>query len=554
MEDMLANLWGKFSLMEEESLGILVDEEELDPLLAKGKVCAVGKIIADHVIPKDSYKGPLSRVWRQEGSVSFKSLGENLFIVEFEIVWDKDRVLEGRPWLFDGLLVSVVDFDGTTPPSKMNFDKAAFWIRMFNLPLACMGKEIGYKIGSSVGLVEEVDVSDGEAGWGEFLQVRVMVDVTKPLARGRMLHVKGQSLWIDFKYERLPRFCFHCGVIRHGNGGCVGVLSRNTPGGDEHLPYGQWLRVSYPTWKGGIVDQKRKKRKESDKKSEQSDGISAEPGRDFRNEQREDRAGDGGCSRSPGAPVVGGVGSDPQESNLDKQVDGGDHSTVVGIGAIGGLCSVGKGAVIEGATDLTGAVLTINSIDDAGGLPEKRDACPKTDKGSDGSMDQRPQTREKERLKSRRLDSVRNITPVSISSSDNSPCFSNSALNNMYVHGEKVGFAHSKFLGQWNSEKGCMVWTELVGKESGFSEESSFSKKADSNLLNDGESPVQKKVGKKKWKKRARDQLVLEDERDLGDGDPFSSNYFLGESQNASPTKRAKFDLAVAAVQPRHSQ
>jgi len=114
--------------MEEESLGVSVDAEELDPLMVKGKVCAVGKILADRVIPKDSYKGPLSRVWRQEGNISFSSLGENLFIVEFDNEWDKARVLEGRPWLFDGYLVSIVDFDGTTPPSKMNFDRAAFWI------------------------------------------------------------------------------------------------------------------------------------------------------------------------------------------------------------------------------------------------------------------------------------------------------------------------------------------------------------------------------------------------------------------------------------------
>jgi hypothetical protein len=223
MDDTLANLWGKFSLVEEESLGVSVEVEELDPLIVKGKVCVIGKILADRVIPKDSFKGPLSRVWRQEGNISFKSLGENLFIVEFETEWDKEKVLEGRPRLFDGFLVSVVDFDGTTPPSKLNFDKAAFWIRMYNLPLACMGKKIGHKIGSLIGTVEEVDVFDGEAGWGEYLRVRVMMDVTKPLARGRMLHLKGQSVWIEFKYERLPRFCFHCGVIRHGSGGCFSV-------------------------------------------------------------------------------------------------------------------------------------------------------------------------------------------------------------------------------------------------------------------------------------------------------------------------------------------
>ncbi len=578
MDDMLANLWGKFSLREEESLGISVDEEELDPLLAKGKVCAVGKILADRIIPKDSYKGPLSHMWRQEGNISFKSLGENLFIVEFETEWDKDMVLEGRPWLFDGLLVSVVDFDGTTPPSKMIFDKAAFWIRMFNLPLACMGKEIGHKIGSSVGYVEEVDVTEGEAGWGEFLRVRVMVDVTKPLAKGRMLHVKGQSLWIDFKYERLPRFCFHCGVIRHGNGGCGSIQNRATPGGEGDLQYGTWLRVSYPTRKGGNVDQNKKNRKGSDNKSDQSDGNSSDHGKDMRIEKSDGRVEEGGCSRSLDVPVAGGVDSDPKESILVEQVSGDDHATLEGLRAIGGERISSKGVELEGSTEMTDAALTCQLLEDAGGLLEKRDACPKMDKGIDASVDMRFETHEKGRLTSRRLDCEKNVKPVSLSSFGNISDDSNFALKDNPKQVEKMGIAHSKFLGQWNSEKGYMEWTELVDNVSGLLGDSCFSKISGSTVLKDGESQrrarddqgshstvqheevnrgkfsSQKTVGKKKWKKRARDQLTLEDERELDEGDPFSSNFLLGETQNASPTKRAKLDSAVAAGQPRHSQ
>lgn len=72
--------------------------------------------------------------------------------------------MEGRPWLFDGNLVSLADFDGSTPLSQMEFERESFWIRMYNLPLACMGKDIGQKIGASMGTVEEVDISDDKVG------------------------------------------------------------------------------------------------------------------------------------------------------------------------------------------------------------------------------------------------------------------------------------------------------------------------------------------------------------------------------------------------------
>jgi hypothetical protein len=57
-------------------------------------------------------------------------------------VWDKSRVLEGRPWLFEGNLFLVDDFNGLTPPTHIEFDKVAFWMRMYNLTLACMGETL----------------------------------------------------------------------------------------------------------------------------------------------------------------------------------------------------------------------------------------------------------------------------------------------------------------------------------------------------------------------------------------------------------------------------
>jgi hypothetical protein len=143
--------------------------------------------------------------------------------------------MEGRPWLFDGNLVSLAEFDGITPPSKMNFDKESFWMRRYNLPLACMSKEVGHKIGSSVGEVEEIDMLEDEAGWGEFLRVKVLMDLSKPIPIGRKLHLPNQSTWVAFKYERLPKFCYKCGVMRHGKAGCLRLGHRQYGKNEEPL-------------------------------------------------------------------------------------------------------------------------------------------------------------------------------------------------------------------------------------------------------------------------------------------------------------------------------
>lgn len=76
----------------------------------------------------------------------------------------------------------------------MSFDTETFWIRMFSLPLSCMGRDMGYKLGSTVGEVEEVDTNEDGIGWGQFLRVRIKINIMKPLARGWMLKLKDQLI------------------------------------------------------------------------------------------------------------------------------------------------------------------------------------------------------------------------------------------------------------------------------------------------------------------------------------------------------------------------
>jgi hypothetical protein len=206
----------------------------------------VGKLIADRLVSKETIRTKLIRGWRPQGNLSFKVLGENLFLLEFEYECDRIRVLEGRPWIFErSVLFAVENFDGTTPPSEMVFDRVAFWVRIYGLPLACMGQEIGRQIGAAIGEVEMVDTDEEGAAWGEFLRARIKVDLTKPLLRGRRLKVQGKSIWARFQYEQLPRFCFVCGVIKHGKGGCLKRMTSKMKIGEPE--YGPWLRAPSPT-------------------------------------------------------------------------------------------------------------------------------------------------------------------------------------------------------------------------------------------------------------------------------------------------------------------
>jgi hypothetical protein len=65
-----------------------------------------------------------------------------------------------------------------------------------------------------------------------------------------MLHLHDSSTWVAFKYEKLPKFCFSCGLIKHVRMGCERFGNRTkTRDPDEHQ-YGPWLRVQFPPRRG----------------------------------------------------------------------------------------------------------------------------------------------------------------------------------------------------------------------------------------------------------------------------------------------------------------
>ena len=89
----------------------------------------------------------------------------------------------------------------------------------------------------------EVDVVDSGVQWGKYLWVRVKVDITKKLVRGKKVTIEGgESQWIQFRYERIPNFCCRCGLLSHALRECSEMTETNGLNEEELMQYGPWLR------------------------------------------------------------------------------------------------------------------------------------------------------------------------------------------------------------------------------------------------------------------------------------------------------------------------
>ena len=53
-----------------------------------------------------------------------------------------------------------------------------------------------------------------------------------------------RKTWVSFKYERLPMFCHHCGLLGHDLKHCASYFAATKYKKEVPCQYGEWLKES----------------------------------------------------------------------------------------------------------------------------------------------------------------------------------------------------------------------------------------------------------------------------------------------------------------------
>ncbi|MBA0609098.1 hypothetical protein Godav_021218 [Gossypium davidsonii] len=139
------------------------------------------------------------------------------------------------------------------------FNIMPLWIRIYNIPMEQMDRQVAIDVGKAIGEVVAIDWRDRDQGWTDHIRIRVRIDVLKPLRR--VVHLvgsKGSKTICTIKYERLPAFCYICGLIGHTTQKC-NRKEEHLVTGNISFQYGSWLRVQLGgttqtrgNWRNGI--------------------------------------------------------------------------------------------------------------------------------------------------------------------------------------------------------------------------------------------------------------------------------------------------------------
>jgi hypothetical protein len=207
----------------------------------------VGKIWTEIPYNTRAFKQTMLQAWRARNPIEIQDLNKNLFLFKFTSKREADLVCKNGPWSFDKNILVLNRISGNEQPSELVMNRSSFWIRVYDLPLKLRSEAMAKKLGNILGDFEEMDMEEINR-MRKFLRIKASLDLTKPLKRGSKLHFQGKDIWVDYKYERLPNFCFVCGRIGHQMRDCEDLEDHDqedfSEAEEKDQNYGPWLRAS----------------------------------------------------------------------------------------------------------------------------------------------------------------------------------------------------------------------------------------------------------------------------------------------------------------------
>ncbi|KAM7510937.1 hypothetical protein LguiB_009812 [Lonicera macranthoides] len=230
--------------LEDEEVGGLVFSSST-PVVANKPTqtwSLLGRILTDKSINFPVMQQLFASVWRPVKGVRIKDLGPNLFLFQFYNEKERDRIFNKGPWSFEQNLLIIEKVEEGFNFRDVQLFSMDIWVQIHDIPCGLMSEKFGMDVGNFIGKFVESDTYNFTGSWKSYMRIRSTLDVRRPLKRRMKVKMDGDEWsWINFKYERLPVFCFYCGLLGHSDMFCEKFLEITDP--NIVKPYGSFLRA-----------------------------------------------------------------------------------------------------------------------------------------------------------------------------------------------------------------------------------------------------------------------------------------------------------------------
>ena len=238
-------------LTKEEEEDIIISTQSRDDLLEECSLSLFGRLLSDRQQNMRALKNTLKAAWKMGSKLRIVDVGSNILQFKFGLSYQRDWVENSGPWNFENNLLLLCRWKKGLTATNIVFTHSPFWVQLWGLPFELMSEEVSQDIGKSLGRLIEVDKRANHSDQAKFLRIIVDLPIEKPLRRGgHVVNKSGEKFWITFRYERLPTFCYLCGLLGHDDKHCkIHIDWQNTL-----KQYGEWLKAN-GAFNGGNVKQ-----------------------------------------------------------------------------------------------------------------------------------------------------------------------------------------------------------------------------------------------------------------------------------------------------------
>ncbi|KAK1607789.1 hypothetical protein QYE76_031462 [Lolium multiflorum] len=235
IEDMFSHL----ELNDEELDEVVISVEEAKEYQKAGRWLAIGRVLTTRNFSAEALFAKMKIVWNLSRDPICREVGENLFTFQMHCLGDWKKVVHQGPWTFRGWGVLIEDYDGLSNPESVTFDGMYVWAQIHGIPELYRKQNIVDDLSRKIGLVRETQLSPKLFFEGNYVRVRVRIIVTKALMRFVTLTLPEGKKRLMVKYEKIPYYCKHCGMLGHNHEECG-----DGDWEEKQLQWGTWLLAS----------------------------------------------------------------------------------------------------------------------------------------------------------------------------------------------------------------------------------------------------------------------------------------------------------------------
>lgn len=168
--------------LQDEEMDDLVWEDELDMAKIETKWLALGRLLTTKNFSQSALIDDMRATWNPAQAVVWRRINANLFSIQFNCLGDWNKAMHQGPWDFHGIALLLAEYDGFSNPEKVKLDTLETWCQIHRLPDGVLKSKTALEnLAKRIGEVQEVQVTLPNGFIGEFIRVRVKLNVNRKL-------------------------------------------------------------------------------------------------------------------------------------------------------------------------------------------------------------------------------------------------------------------------------------------------------------------------------------------------------------------------------------